>query len=262
MTTPVVTGFPALNRVEPPANPAPGGLYSAATIDDLVDPARLGGGVLLESRQRGARGRWPSVCEEVPDEQVKGGEPDCESITRFPSTVVWASNDSKLPGLTEQDATESAQQTLRIGEQVEVEEWLAPLLVERAGDPIAAGDAEGSALVAALSAVEAKGADSGLPLVIHAPRSVAAIAAYRGLVERVGGRTGRLETPLGNVWAFGSGYEDDLAGLLVATGPVTVLRSSIEVSAALELEHNLRHIIVEREIAVTWEQPTVAAAYK
>lgn len=254
--------FPALNRIEPPANPAPGGLYSAATLDDLADPARLGGGVLLESRQRGAHGHWPSMCETVPEDQVKGGDSECQSLTPFPSTVVWAANDAKLPGLTEQDATLSAQQTLRVVEQVDVEAWLAPLLMERAGTPATAGDAEGSALVAALAAVEAAGSESGLPLVIHAPRSAAALAAYRGLVVKGSGRTGRLETPLGNVWAFGSGYEEELEGTLVATGPVTVLRSTVETSAALELEHNLRHIIVEREVAVTWETPTVAARYK
>lgn len=261
MTAPVTTGLPPVVVVEPPANPPGGGLYSAAQFDDRADPARLSSGAILESRNRGSHGLWPAGCGEAEPGAEKGGTFECPPFDEFPATVVWGSSDRKLPGTSEEDANLEAQQALRLYEPVDVEAFIAPLLVERAGTAATSADAEGSALVGALSAVESAASYNGLPLVIHAPRSAAAVAAYRGLVQRVGGRAGRLETPLGNVWAFGTGYGEALNGLLVATGPVTVHRSSIETNVGVELASNARTVIAEREVVVTWDGPTVAAQY-
>lgn len=255
-------GVPPVHIVEPAANPAPGGLYSAALVTDIAGPSRIAGGIVRESRNIGGHGQWPLNGADVGDDDVKGGGIDCASLADFDAIGVWASNDSALPGMSEQDASLSAHQTLRLTEPVEVEEFLAPKLIEAATETISVGDSEGSAIVAALSAVESQAAQTGMQLVIHAPRSVAALAASKALVVRTGNRSNmRLETPLGNVWAFGTGY-GELGNVLVATGPVTVHRSPVVESQAIETKKNHRLVIVEREVAVTWDGDVIAAHYK
>ena len=250
MSTP---GLPPITITEPAGTPHTGGLYAAATLDDRRED-RLAGGALLESPDEGAHGLWPAGC--LPDdwEETKGGIEDCPPLTPFPATVVWASDDRMLVGVSEEDAKLAAARTLYVTEQVDAEKHLAPLLVDRAGTPATAVGTGGDALVTALGAVEAALGKTG---VVHAPRAVAALAASKGLVVE---KSGRLLTPLGNRWAFGVGYTTDLAGLLIATGPVTVTRGTVIDPVAVNARRNRRLAVAERHIIVTWSGPTVAAA--
>src|SRR5690625_1797492 len=253
MTAP--TGLPPVHRTEPAANPAGGGLYSAATLVDEPDPPRLSGGVLLESTNTGAHGRWSPGTDSEPADD-KGGELRGLPERTFPATVVWASDDRRIVGVSEEDAELAARQTLRIAEPVQVEDFLAQLMLERIDATHETGADGADGLIEALAHVEATAGASGLPLTVHAPRHAAAHAASKGLVVR---RSDRLETPVGNRWAFGAGYAA-LGEQLVATGPVTVYRSRIEPSVALQLADNSRMSLVERDIAVTWDGPLVAAS--
>lgn len=250
MSTP---GLPPITITEPPGTPHAGGLYSAATIDERRDD-RLAGGALLESPDDGAHGQWPAGC--LPDDfdDVKGGAEDCPPLTPFPATVVWASDQRMLVGVTEEDARLAAARTLLVKEQVDAEAHTAALLVERAGTPATAVGTGADALVAALGAVEAALGKTG---VIHAPRAIGSLAASKGLLVE---KSGKYHTPLGNRWAFYVGGATDLAGLLVATGPVTVTRGPVVPSLAVESRKNRRLAIAERHIVVTWSGPTVAAA--
>ncbi|MCD2263666.1 hypothetical protein K3888_13250 [Dietzia aurantiaca] len=258
-------GLPPITISEAAGVPHTGGLYSAATMDDRGDD-RVAGGVLLEDVDDGAHGMWPAGClpaetdePEDPDapaepENVKGGLEECPPLTPFPATVVWASDHRMLVGVSEEEARLAAARTLYVTEQVDTETHTAALLADRAGTPATAVGTGGDALVAALGAVEAGLEQVG---VVHAPRSAAALAASKGLITE---RSGKLYTPLGNRWAFGVGYRTDLAGLLVATGPVLVTRSPVTTSMALNARKNTRLAVSERHIAVTWTGPTVAAA--
>lgn len=250
MSTP---GLPPITITEPAGTPHSGGLYSAATIDDRRED-RLAGGALLESPDDGAHGQWPAGC--LPDDYdgEKGGAEDCPPLTPFPATVVWASDQRMLVGVTEEEATLAAARTLLVKEQVDAEDHTAALLVARAGTPATAVGTGADALVAALGAVEASLGKTG---VIHAPRNLAALAASKGLITE---RSGKLYTPLGNRWAFYVGGAEELAGLLIATGPVAVSRGPVANSLAVATRKNTRLAVAERHIVVTWSGPTVAAA--
>lgn len=250
MSTP---GLPPITIIEPPGTPHTGGLYAAATIDDRRED-RLAGGALLESPDDGGHGLWPAGC--LPDDwdEEKGQREDCPPLTPFPATVVWASDQRMLVGVSEEDARLAAARTLLVKEQVDAETHTAALLADRAGTPATATGTGGDALVAALGAVEAALGKTG---VIHAPRNVAALAASKGLIVE---KSGKYLTPIGNRWAFYVGGATDLAGLLVATGPVTVTRGPVATSLAVEARKNTRLAVAERHLVVTWSGPTVAAA--
>lgn len=250
MSTP---GLPPITITEPAGTPHTGGLYAAATIDDRRDD-RMGGGALLESPDAGEHGRWPAGCLPEDWNQEKGGAEDCPPLTPFPATVAWASDDRMIVGITEEEARLAAARTLTVTEQVDAETHLAPQLVTRAGTPATAVGTGADALVAALGAVEAALGKTG---VVHAPRKMAALAASKGLIVE---KSGKLYTPLGNRWAFGVGYSNDLDGLLIATGPVVVTRGPVHPSSVVDTRHNRRLAIAERHLVITWTGPTAAAA--
>lgn len=249
-----VVTFPPRTVKAAEANPAPGGLYSAAAMAKLEDPTRLAGGVEVEAVNCGTTGRWDLDCEAT-------GQDDKEGIQDpwpiFGSIGVWGAYDCGLVGGKWEDAWEGAQQALRLGEPVEVEEWVAPLLLAAAGTAEAVvGTDPVLALVFALGAVESEiGAATG---VVHAARSAGALAAAAGLV--VQGPGGVLLTPLGNRWAFGLGY-GDLEGTLVGTGPVTVFQAPVLAMLGDGVRRNSRTAVAEREVAVGWECGAVAAEY-
>lgn len=251
MTSP---GLPALHVVATPANPTAYGLYAAATVLTLDDPARLLGGVSVDQlNTSGAHGRWPVECVPDPVPEPMGG--DRHGYLEYPATVVWATDDCHLPGQTAAEAETRAIQTLRITESLDVEEHTAELLADRAGAPVAVAGTGQDAVRAAVGVIEGQLAATGILGVIHAPASMAA-ALKPWIVER----SGRMTSPLGNTWAFYGGGQDTLEGLIIGTGPVTIRRASVTVGTGLHLPLNRRLVVAEREVVVSWEATTVAVA--
>jgi hypothetical protein len=227
----------------PPANPAAGGLYAAATLIDTGDPSRLGLGVLVDSRNCGTSWVWPINCSEpMPDPSPKGSD-RAARLAPFEGDVVGADDDcgASVP-LTE--AHERAQQLLRLQEQVRAEEQLTPKLLAAAGTPSTV-----AGLAAAVGALEEAVAGSGFTGVFHAAPHLAAPLTNAQLVIRQGGQ---MLTPLGHRWAFGAGYTG-LNDTIVSTGPVTVHRGPIVLTDGPDYPHNDRLTVAEREVLVTWE---------
>lgn len=227
----------------PLANPSVTGLYAAARVIDYPDPSRLSHGVLVDSWNCGTAWIYPIDCDApAPDPSPKGTArpalPD-----PFTGDVIGADDDCAA-AVPEREASERAQQNLRLREQVRVEEQIVDKLLAAAGAPAAA-----TSLVAAVGALEETIAPYGFPGVIHAAAHLAAALQAADLVTVQGGQ--RL-SPLGHRWAFGAGYTD-LGETLVATGPVAVHRSGISPVHGPDYPHDDRLTVVEREVVVTWE---------
>lgn len=228
----------------PLANPSPGGLYTAATLIETGEPSRLSFSVLVESMNCGPAWVWPIDCgAEVPDPNPKISE-RLANLDPFTGDVIGSDDDCSL-AVPEAEARQRAEQLLRLHEPVLAETQLTPKLLAAAGAPAAST----GGIVGAVAALEEAVAAFGFVGVIHAAPHVAALAQSAQLVTR----TGAIATsPLGHRWAFGSGYVG-LADTLVITGPVAVHRGPIVASAGLEVRHNDRLNVVEREVLVTWE---------
>lgn len=237
--------FPELNVAGTPANPHTGGLYSAAALVEHTDPARLTTGVAVDWVNSGPHGVFTGSSD------TKGGaRPDEDT---FASIVVWAGDQAVMVGSSLQQARDRAAQLLRITESLDVETHLATVLAALAAP--APADGTGGPFVDVLGEIEHELGKTGVAGVIHASRRHAALAAHLGLV--VAGPMGRLLTPLGNVWAFGGGY-DPLGNTVVGTGPVTVHRGPVTQTEARDLETNERLVIAEREVVVAYEFTPVA----
>lgn len=248
MTSPTRVTMPRIQYEATPANPHTGGLYSAATLTTLADPDRLDGGVEVTPVNEGGHGFWDTGCGPQDDEAaVKAG--DRPARDSGDSTIVWAADDCSLIGNSAEEAEARAAQLLRLYEPVDVEVHTAPRLLLAAGTAATApvGD---DAFAKAVGALEATLGLTGTSGVIHASRAMAAVAAKHGLL--VASASGRLTTPLGNAWAFGAGY-GALGTTLVATGPVTVRRSSVTANNVVNTRQNERTAIAERIVNVVWE---------
>ena len=245
--------YPALERRAAPANPlAVGTLYVAATVADLAAPSRIDGGVNIEQVNCGeSAGVWPLDCPPPDDAgELRGG--DRAAALTFDAYGVWAADECSLVGATEQEARERAMQRLRLTEERVVSAAFADRLLADAGT---AATAPGDGIVGAVGALEEALAEGGLPGVIHAARHHLAYAANKGLVVRVQG--GRLETPGGNVWAFGTGY-GELGATLVGTGPVTIFRSDVQVDVGMNHGQNERTAVAQRAVVPTYECAAIA----
>lgn len=251
MTQPTIL-VPPLQHEMPFANPVAGGLYTAATVETLNDPARLAWGIEVWSVNCTEVTRFDPACgAENPDkEQVSENGP-----TLFDSIGVLAADECFL-GRTDAESQQRATQALRLGEQVAVEEWFAERLLTDAGT---AADAPAGdppiQFVLAVGSIEAALGARGLTGVIHAPARLAALAVHLGVATKSGAR---FLSPLGHTWAFGGGY-GDLGNTIVGTGPVVVLQSSVQTGIGNETRRNERIAIAEREVAVGYECIAVAA---
>ena len=250
MTAPTST-YPALELRAPVANPlAVGTLYRAATIEEMASPARIDGGARIEQTNSGeAYGTWPLDCPTPGDTQDKRGERG-EALT-FPAFAVWAVDECSLVGTSEREASDLAMQRLRLREELAVSAAFVDTLLDHAGT---AASASGG-LIGALGAIEEALGRTGMRGVVHASRRHVAMAAHLGLVVR--GNSGRLETPGGHDWAFGTGY-DGLGDTLVGTGPVTVYRTPVVVTPAVDHRQNERMVLAEREVMPTFQLAAVA----
>jgi hypothetical protein len=239
----------AVEVYRPPlANPAPGGLYTAATVRDTGDPSRLSFGMIVESWNCGPSWIYPIDCEaEAPDPSPKGAESRAEDMS-FTGDVIGA-DDNCSALVPELEAQQRAEQLLRLHESVRVEAQLVDRLLTAAGTPTNV-----AGLVAAVGALEEAIAPFGFPGVLHAAPHLAAGLAAAQLITRTGGQ---LLSPLGHRWAFGAGYTD-LAETIVATGPVTVHRGPVVMNHGPDYPHNQRLSVAERETLVSWECWTTA----
>ncbi len=229
------------------ANPLPGGLYAAATLVPLDDPAHLDGGVQVEQRNCGEATIWQLGCDPDANPDDKGaGDTDEPNLETFDAIGVLATSRCGLVGRTEERAREDASQKLRLQEQLQAETWASTALLTASGTP---ATAEGG-LVGAVGRIEQALGVLGVQGVIHAPASLAAVAMNARLA--VPSASGKFLSPLGHLWAFGAGY-GALVNRIVGTGPVTVYRTPVAVSVGLGQRQNERLAVAEREVAVTWE---------
>lgn len=226
----------------PPANPLPGGLYQAATITDETQ-SRHQGGITLVTPNNGGHGRWPVDLPTPAGTPNKAGERPAPR--GFPATIVWAADEPKAVGVPESEVQDRALQALRLGEPLEVEEFVAEQLSEIT--PTAT-----VGIKHAVELLEDALAARGYLGVIHARRGL--IAHLNGLIVRQGGQ---LLTPGGHRWAFGAGYHD-LGDTLVGTGPVMIRRGPVVAASAFEPKTNKRLALGERVVSVGWESPTAA----
>ena len=250
MTAPT-TNYPALELRAPVANPiAVGTLYRAATIEEMASPARIDGGARIEQTNGGeAYGTWPLDCPTPGDTQDKRGERG--AALSFPAFAVWAVDECSLVGVSDREAIELATQQLRLREELAVSEAFAETLLDRAGSAASAA----GGMIGALSAIEDELGRTGVRGVVHASRRHIAAAAHFGLIVR--GNSGRLETPGGHDWAFGTGY-GALGDTLVGTGPVTIYRTQVLTTPTIEHRQNERTVLAEREVLPTFQLTAVA----
>lgn len=252
MTAPADLKIPGHVLIAPYANPIPGGLYGAATVEVVNDPPRLSYGLEL----------WPSNCAGIQrfdptcgaDNDDKAAEGD-DAAVPFDAVGLVAA-DECLFGRTDDESQKRASQKLRLKEQPEVEAWFADTLLDKAGAPATAVGTGVDALIAAVGSLELALGARGIPGVIHASAKLAAAAVHANVAKA--GSNGKYTTPLGHQWAFGGGYEA-LGNTLVATGPVYVVQSSISTLLGREVRKNTRLAIAEREVAVGFECAAVAA---
>lgn len=255
MTQPADPGFatpPLVVDAAPINYTAMGGLYSATTPITLDDPARLTAGVqVLETNIAYSVASWDASCEaENPD---KAGI--CVPLSdRFPAVVIVTAAEDSLVAGAEGGEIDRAEYGMRLAEEQQVEEAFAERLITDAGSPTDAADDE--AIVVAVGALEQAVREQRLPVVLHAPVRFAALAASKGLVVKANA-TGRLQTPLGSTWVFGSGY-GELGSVLVGTGPVTVRRSPVFSAEQVATGQNSRFGMAEREVVASYEGIAVA----
>ncbi|WP_280420654.1 hypothetical protein [Nocardia carnea] len=227
----------------PLANPAPGGLYAAATVIDTGEPSRLAHGVIVDSWNCGQTWVWPINCDATTPDPSPKGSPREPLSDPFTGDVIGADDDCAAV-VPEQEAQQRAQQLLRLQEQVRVEQQLTPKLLAAAGAPAAHLD-----VVLAVGALEVTVAPHGFTGVFHAPVHLAAHLYANDLVIRSGTQ---LLSPMGHRWAFGAGYTG-LGQTIVATGPTTVHRGPVVMTHGPDYPHNERLSVAEREVLVTWE---------
>ena len=149
-------------------------------------------------------------------------------------------------GTTEAEVSDLAAQRLRIAEEVAVSSAFAEALLDAGGDP----DEAPADVVETVGAIEEVLGRTGIRGVVHAARRNIALLASKSMIVR--GNAGRLETPGGHAWAFGTGY-DNLGMSLVATGPVTIYRTPVVVTPSVHHGQNRRSALAEREVLPTYE---------
>ena len=243
--------FPALERIAAPANRhAVGTLYGAATLTDLEAPARIEGGVRIEQVNcSGDEGTVDLDCPPGEDDDPRWDLGERAGALEFEAFGVWARDECGLVG-SDEDEAERAIQRLRITEERLVSRRFADTLLERAES----GD--GGALGDVLADVEELLGETGMTGVIHASRRLLPEGVKNGWVKC--GSNGRLESPGGHTWAFGTGYRA-LGGAIVATGPVTIFRTPVETVPSVDHRQNRRGALAEREVLPTYE--CVAVSY-
>lgn len=235
---------------EAPAVPSQGyGLYAAARLFDSGEaPRELLAGIDLYSRNcdTGVGSYTPDVCDSTPPNKTPGERADPQ---HFDPLVVWAAAECS-PDQSEAEEMARARQIRTLHEPLIVESAFATLLLADAG---AAGSA--SSLMDAIGQLEVFLGEQGFNGYLHASRKWAVEA---GFLNAASG-TAVLRTNMGNTWVFGGGYDSALGNTIVATGPVTVWRSTpfeqviTTGSHATPAYNNTVYALSERVVTVGYE---------
>ena len=202
---------------EAPAVPAQGyGLYSAATLFDSGDAPRellAGIDIFPFNCDTGVGSYSPELCDPTPPNKLPGARPD---LQHFDPLVVWAAAEC-APDQTEDEEMARARQLRTLHEPLIVESAFATKLLADAGAAAAA-----TSLTDAIGQLEVFLGEQGFNGYIHASRKWAVEAGYLNAASG----SAVLRTNLGNTWVFGGGYDSALGNTLIATGPVTLWRST------------------------------------
>jgi hypothetical protein len=234
-----------------PLDPAPYGLYDAATPTDLSEPTpgsgtgRIFGGVHIRPLNCSeAFGTWPTdPCAAPPVDTFKEGDRPT-SDTVFDPVLPWAYEECD-PLETDAASQARALQTLNLQERLLVESAFATQILADAGGPLAA-----TSLIEAVGKLEEALGEAGYVGNIHAARRWASEAASVSLLKST---ASAYRTVLGSAWVFGGGYAGVLGDTLVATGPVYIWRYAPIVNTALDPSINRRASVAERLVVVGYE---------
>lgn len=231
--------------------PASGyGLYSAATIIDTGEVARILGGVTLRpyNCDTGFGTYSTDLCTPgTPAEKDPGvrGIPDDN-----PAQVVWGAADCASDA-TESEEMARARHTRTLHEPLLVESAFATRMLTDAGPPSSAPD-----FVTAVGMLEEFLGEQGYQGYIHAARRWAGLASQ----YRWSNQTSPLRrSPLEHGYVFGGGYSDTLGDTLVATGPLYIWRSEPFEQVVTTGSHvqgrfnNSVYAVSERVVAVGYE---------
>ncbi|MBF6460282.1 hypothetical protein IU433_14670 [Nocardia puris] len=219
MSTPVTTESAALPVIyeAPPAVSQGFGLYAAATLLDTGEVSReliAGVDIYPFNCDTGVGTYSTELCDDAPAVKAAGERGE---VSHFDPLVVYAAAECAAgPQLT--TPADRARQMMALHEPLLVENAFAVRLLADAGAPTVVPD-----LAAAIGTLEEWLGERGYPGLIHAARRYAAGAAALNAASG----SGLLRTGIGNTWVFGGGYADTLGATLIATGPVTVWRSSL-----------------------------------
>lgn len=248
--------------------PAPGlpryGLFNAATVLDDLEARGIASGFQFPAEDCGVVLSYDANCDTNPAKEFAEGLDYMEATPYW----VYATRKCGTVGNTAADIERSVVRKLVANEQHEVEAHLwgggavasDPNLIGAVGvttvTPVGAGPG------AAIAALEESFYDNyGYIGTIHVNMQAYAAAVYAGLVVRNGGT---LNTPLGSVWSFGSGYgitgpggDAPDAGTVWAfmTPPVLIRRGSAivpRVAETLDRSANQWMGLAERVYAHSW----------
>ena len=258
------------------AAPAPGvrryGLFSAATVLDDLDAPGIASGFQLPAEDCGVVRSYDANCVTHPAKTFDEGQTYMEATPYW----VYATRKCGTVGRSAAEMEASVLRRLVANEQHEVESQLwgggavaaDPNLTGVAGVvTVVPGVAQGAG--AAIAALEQSFYDTyGYVGTIHVNTAAYAAMAYAQILERNGST---LNTPLGSVWSFGSGYgiagpggAAPAAGFVWAfmTPPVLIRRSSPMVPPVIETMNHVQNQwlgLAERAYAHTWVCNTVHA---
>lgn len=250
MTSPTIEANPlALVYQAPPATSQGFGLYAAAGLIDTGDLSRelIAGVDVYPFNCDSGVGTYPTdLCDDSPGSKNPGTRAD---LSHFDPNVIYAASECAAgPRLVPE--SDRARQLMALHEPVLVENLFATRLLADAPAPTVVGS-----FMEAVGLLEEWLGERGYPGLIHASRRFAVQAADAGYASG----SGLLRTLLQNTWVFGGGYADVLGDTLVATGPVTVWRSSLferEVtvgSSPTPALNNSVYALAERVVTVGYE---------
>lgn len=248
--------------------PAPGllryGLFNAATVLDDLEARGIASGFQFPAEDCGVVLSYDANCTTNPEKDFAEGLDYMEATPYW----VYATRQCGTVGTTAAEMERSVARRLAANEQHEVEAHLwgggavasDPNLIGAVG--VTTVTPTGAGPGAAIAALEESFYDNyGYMGTIHVNTAAYAAVTYAGLVVRNGGT---LNTPLGSVWSFGSGYgitgpggAAPTAGSAWAfmTPPVLVRRSSVmvpPVMQTLDRAANQWMGLAERVYAHTW----------
>jgi hypothetical protein len=257
------------------AAPTPGplryGLFSAATVTEDLGVRGVATGFQVPAEGCGTVRTYDANCATHPTKVFD------EGLSYMEATPYWvyATRQCGTVGKSAAEMAASVRQRLLSVEQhaVEAQLWGVapdisdPNLTTVAGvTTVVPGVPGAGAAIAALE--DAFYATYGYVGTIHLAMRGYAAVRYAGLVDR---QNGTLNTPMGSVWSFGSGY--DVTGPLgvapaagsawaFMTPPVLIRRSEImvpDVTSNMDRSLNQYMAVAERVYAHTWLCDTVFA---